>query len=117
MRQYSAYQRGFVDQAVKLLKRGGRLAYSTCTYNPEENEGMVKYVLEKYRGMELVDVGVELGKRGVDGCGLTDEQRGMVRRFNWCGGGEEQRWPKADCSIGFFVALFVKKEEDEKEET
>ena len=54
------------------------MCYSTCTYNPDENEGVVKHVLEKYEDMELVDVGVELGKEGIEWEGLTEEDRKKV---------------------------------------
>lgn len=106
VKQYSVYQRGFVDQAIKLLKPGGTLCYSTCTYNPEENEGVTAFILEKYKEMELVDVGVGLGKMGVEWEGLTEEDRRKVRRFDWCD--EEEGEDMAGSSIGFFVARFVK---------
>ncbi|GMH59259.1 hypothetical protein TrST_g13050 [Triparma strigata] len=107
VKKYGVYQKGFVDQAVKLLKPGGVMCYSTCTYNPDENEGVVKHVLEKYEDMELVDVGVELGKEGIEWEGLTEEDRKKVRRFDWCDA--EEREDMAGSSIGFFVAKFVKK--------
>ena len=28
-------------QAAKMLKKGGRLIYSTCTFNPDENENTI----------------------------------------------------------------------------
>ncbi len=44
-------QKQLVDKARKLLKDDGVLVYSTCTLNPEENEGVVKHLLEQ--GMEV----------------------------------------------------------------
>ncbi len=49
---YSAYT---TAQAVGLLKPGGVLVYSTCTYSPEENESQVHWVLQKYNNMQLVE--------------------------------------------------------------
>ena len=73
----------FLDQAVPLLRVGGSLAYSTCSWNPDENEGMVRYVLDRYpTTLKLVDVGVPLGKEGRDCFGLDLEQRRMVRRWD-----------------------------------
>jgi len=40
-------QRGLLLQATRLLKPGGVLVYSTCTFAPEENEGVVDWVLRK----------------------------------------------------------------------
>lgn len=42
--------------AVQSAKPGGTIVYSTCTMSPEENEGVVDWVLKKERGaVELVD--------------------------------------------------------------
>ena len=41
-------QRGIIDSVVKLLKPGGKILYSTCTFSPEEDEGSMKYLLENY---------------------------------------------------------------------
>ena len=42
-----------VDVAHKLLKKGGILVYSTCTFAKEENEDIVSYLLEKYNYTQL----------------------------------------------------------------
>jgi NOL1/NOP2/sun family putative RNA methylase len=39
-------QRDLLLRAFDLLKPGGTLVYSTCTYNPEENESVVQFLLE-----------------------------------------------------------------------
>jgi 16S rRNA C967 or C1407 C5-methylase (RsmB/RsmF family) len=45
------------------LKVGGRLTYSTCSFNPIENEAVVASVLEKYRdSIRLIDVSGEVSK-------------------------------------------------------
>lgn len=40
-------QRGLLLNATRLLKPGGTLVYSTCTFAPEENEGVLDWVLRK----------------------------------------------------------------------
>jgi len=40
-------QRGLLLSAMRLLKPGGALVYSTCTFAPEENEGVVDWLLRK----------------------------------------------------------------------
>ena len=42
-------QKGIIDSAVKLLKPGGKILYSTCTFSPEEDEGSIQYILENSR--------------------------------------------------------------------
>ena len=43
-------QRGLLLQATRLLKPGGTLVYATCTFAPEENEGVVDWLLRKTGG-------------------------------------------------------------------
>lgn len=38
-------QRVILAEAAKMVRTGGRLVYSTCTYNPEENEENVRWFL------------------------------------------------------------------------
>lgn len=49
-------QREIVLQAVRMLRPGGMLLYSTCTFSVEENEGTVGYLLSQCPDMELVDL-------------------------------------------------------------
>jgi len=39
-------QEGLLRRAIQLTRPGGTIVYSTCTYAPEENEGVVARVLE-----------------------------------------------------------------------
>ena len=48
-----------VDVAHKLLKKGGMLIYSTCTFAKEENEDIITYLVENYN-YEQVDIKHEL---------------------------------------------------------
>ena len=43
-------QKGLLLNASRLLKPGGVLVYSTCTFAPEENEGVVDWLLRKTEG-------------------------------------------------------------------
>ncbi len=41
-------QAGILDEAAKMLRPGGRLVYSTCTFAPEENEQTVAAFLQRH---------------------------------------------------------------------
>jgi len=39
--------------AIKLLKAGGVLVYSTCSLEPEENEGIAERLLDHFSQLQL----------------------------------------------------------------
>lgn len=50
----AARQMDILPEAVKMLKPGGVMAYSTCTFNREENEDTIGLLLEQYGELELL---------------------------------------------------------------
>ncbi|MBM3909255.1 MAG: RsmF rRNA methyltransferase first C-terminal domain-containing protein [Firmicutes bacterium] len=44
-----------LEDAVKLLKPGGRIVYSTCTFAPEENELLIRKFLETHPAFRLIN--------------------------------------------------------------
>ena len=49
-------QDSILDCAAQMLRPGGRLVYSTCTFAPAENEGSIARFLERHRDFEVVEV-------------------------------------------------------------
>lgn len=50
-----------LSRGIEVLATGGRLVYSTCSFNPIENEAVVQAILEKFKGkISLVDVSKEV---------------------------------------------------------
>lgn len=47
IQRLSALQKKLLARALALVRPGGIVVYSTCTFAPEENEGVVKDALEK----------------------------------------------------------------------
>lgn len=92
---YSEIQRELVLQAADMLKPGGRMLYSTCTFSELENEGTIEWLLSQRPEMELIPwepyEGFSPGRKGLEEC---------VRIFPHCMKGE-----------GHFVALLEKKGE------
>ncbi|MFB6282825.1 MAG: NOL1/NOP2/sun family putative RNA methylase [Halobacteria archaeon] len=55
-------QKGLLKRGLGLLKPGGELVYSTCTFAPEENEEVVDHVLDGVDGnYELLDPELPIG--------------------------------------------------------
>ena len=47
-------QASILDEATKMLKAGGRLVYSTCTFAWEEDEGQIQNYLSRHAEMKLI---------------------------------------------------------------
>ncbi|MGG4212447.1 RsmB/NOP family class I SAM-dependent RNA methyltransferase [Paenibacillus sp. FSL L8-0638] len=54
-------QRDILRVAASMLSAGGRIVYSTCTFAPEENEGMIAEFLEAHPDFDVVPVSSEAG--------------------------------------------------------
>ncbi len=78
LKKLTLIQRQLLVSAVKTLKPGGRLVYSTCSITPEENEGVVDWALKHYplelesithAGLEMFDPGWSLdGRTALERC-------------------------------------------------
>ncbi len=53
---YAAIQKDILNKAYHMLKPGGSLVYSTCTFSIEEDEGMVQWFTDTYKDMEICSV-------------------------------------------------------------
>lgn len=97
---YQPIQKEIVGQAVRMLKPGGLLLYSTCTFSKAEGEDVIASVLADAPKMELVPLSLFPGAS--DGFGLS----GVLRLF-----------PHKIRGEGHFIALLRKRgkpgEEDE----
>ena len=55
-------QKHILQSAVRMLKPGGRLVYSTCTLNHEENEEVVAWLLETFPELSAVPFSFAIGE-------------------------------------------------------
>ncbi len=93
----STLQKDLIESAIKSLKVGGVLVYSTCSLTPEENELIVQWVLDRFDvKLEEIEWG-EPALTEIPGIELSDEI-GKCRRF----------YPHKHETSGFFVAKIVK---------
>lgn len=54
--ELEALQRAILDNGARYVKAGGRLVYSTCTLNPDENSGVVTDFLRRHPEFRLREV-------------------------------------------------------------
>lgn len=99
IRGNSRRQKKILDQSASLLRPGGRLLYCTCTYSPEENEGVVVSFLQDHRDFKLQT--------------LPEIPFMQSGRPDWVNGPEflvrcGRLWPHKAKGYGHFFALFRK---------
>ena len=57
VRQCTTRQKEIIDNIWQALRPGGLFIYSTCTYNRQEDENMVEYIINEY-GAESIDLNI-----------------------------------------------------------
>lgn len=67
IKRYTFLQKELLESAFLTLKHGKYMIYSTCTLEPEENEGVVTYLLEKYPNARLEEIDIKRDENMVDG--------------------------------------------------
>ncbi len=90
-------QRSILKEAVAMLKPGGKLLYSTCTFSKEENERSIEYLLSLDDSLHLEELPMYPGfDKGRPDWGLTgNEDLSRCRRL----------WPHRIKGEGHFVAM------------
>ncbi len=100
-------QKLILDSAIKMLAPGGELIYSTCTFAPAENEGVVEYILSNYPDMELMPITLP---------GLTAARGGLVNSGKDMSHAK-RIFPHQQKGEGHFLALFKRSGEYIREST
>ena len=95
---YMPIQRQILSQAAAMLRPGGYMLYSTCTFSVEEDEENVAYVLEEFPQMQLCCLDLDKVPGACGGFGLS----GCMRLF-----------PHRLKGEGHFLALMRKKGGDD----
>ena len=60
-------QMQILRSGAAMLKPGGRLVYSTCTFAPEENEQVIEAFLQENPGFQTEDIDAPYFTKGADG--------------------------------------------------
>lgn len=93
-------QRSILKEAVTMLKPGGTIIYSTCTFSKEENEQSIEYLLSLDTSLHLAELPLFEGfDKGHPEWGCTgNEELTKCRRL----------WPHRIQGEGHFVAMVTK---------
>lgn len=92
----SLRQRHILDSAMKMLKGGGYIVYSTCTFAPEENEKICAYMIENYNVEIIIPKNLDMLSEGRNEWSSSDTDVTASRRI----------FPHKNKGEGHFVALF-----------
>ncbi len=105
---FAKIQRGIVTQAARMLKPGGMILYSTCTFDPLENEGTIEYLLKEYPEFVIKDILPYEGfAQGIPE--VTESKSEDFRKT-------VRIWPHKMHGEGHFLALLQKGEPVEEEQ-
>lgn len=121
VRMCSERQTQILDEAAVMLRSGGILVYSTCTFSPEENEAVIFRFLMDHPDFSAVSIpdlpginrkeeglscgraewlsaaGIETGHLGEEGRNIAEQLRGTLRL-----------WPHLLNGEGHFAAVLKK---------
>lgn len=89
-----------------MLKPGGMMLYSTCTFDPEENEGTIEYLRQQYPEFEIKEIRPYEGfAKGMPQ--VTESKEPAFEKT-------VRIWPYKMHGEGHYLALLQKGEKSEK---
>jgi len=96
-------QKGLIVSGFRALQPGGTMVYSTCTLAPEENEGVVAYLLDRFPEAEIMPITIPNFKIRP---GITKWQgETFDKRLKSCA----RILPQDNDTAPFFIARIIKR--------
>jgi NOL1/NOP2/sun family putative RNA methylase len=94
-------QKLLIKTGFSLLRKGGTLVYSTCTLEPDEDEGVVDFLLHECPDARVEEIKLDIKRSDAvvafEGKTYSDEVKKCLRI-----------WPQDNDTEGFFVAKITK---------
>ncbi len=100
--EHSERQKKLVQTALKLLKPNGILVYSTCSFTIEQNEAVIRWLLENNPNVEILPADIPFDH--FEGFIVSDDDLG--RHIS---SAVARLFPFPHQTIGFFISKFRKK--------
>ncbi|MBU1704655.1 MAG: NOL1/NOP2/sun family putative RNA methylase [Nanoarchaeota archaeon] len=101
VKRLSGTQKHLLDTAFNNLKKGGTIVYSTCSLEPEEDEGVVDFLITKYDNAKIEEIDLDIKRSpavtSFDGKEYSPEVKKCLRI-----------WPQDNDTEGFFVCKIRK---------
>jgi len=94
-------QRNLIVSGYESLKPGGMMVYSTCTLEPEENEGVISWFLSRYPDAKIMPIKLEIQRSEAVTQFNGNDYHPDVKRCL-------RIYPYDNDTEGFFVAKIVK---------
>jgi len=102
VKRLSITQKQLIETAFNVLKQNGTLVYSTCSLEPEENEAIIDFLLNKYENAKLEEIKLTNIKRSEPI--LNFENNNYNEDIKKC----LRIWPQDNDTEGFFIAKIKK---------
>ena len=102
IRELAILQKKILENAVRYVKKGGRLIYSTCTMTKAENEENFTFISE-FKGFSAVDFSDKIR-------GYVDRHKDGERLVNEAKKGFIRLLPGELGTDGFFISEFMREE-------
>ena len=102
IKRLSITQKQLIETAFGILKQNETMVYSTCSLEPEENEAVVDFLINKYENAKLEEIKLENIKRSEPI--LEFENNKYNEEVKKC----LRIWPQDNDTEGFFVAKIKK---------
>jgi tRNA (cytosine49-C5)-methyltransferase len=96
-------QKRLIEAAYNILKPGGIMVYSTCSNEPEEDEGVIDYLIKNNKGVKILDIDLEINRSP---CITSFNGKEYDKQVEKC----MRIWPQDNHTEGFFICKINKKE-------
>ncbi len=101
VKKMAGQQRQLIASGFEVLRPGGTMVYSTCTLEPEENEGVVSWLLEKYPNARVEKIKLDIKRSPAIMEFGKEKYNPQVKECL-------RIWPQDNDTEGFFVSKIRK---------